>query len=156
MPIACWAIPEEDRAKRVKLTSDTCVIDDDTFFVRAVLELPIIGAKEPFTWGVWVSQSRESYTRYTATFQQDQTGEGSFGWLTVTMPGYAEQSVPLESLACDVRWGSGNLRPRIEPHPRDHPLYRDFADGITWERAVALAQLAMHGEEALGGPIARN
>lgn len=149
MPVTCLTIPEEERAKRITLTSDLCAIDNDNFFIRAVLELPIIGAREPFSWGVWVSQSRESFDRYKATIGTDQGGQGSFGWLFVTMPGYAGPSTgsEFEALACDVRWRSSNLRPLVVPHRCDHRLYADFAQGISWQRATELAQLAMHGEE---------
>ncbi len=146
-PQLCAAIPEDEREARVRLSSDLCVVDDETFFIRGVLELPIHGAAEPFTLGNWVSQSRESFERYVQTFDQDQSGDRSFGWLVVAMPGYTEREPDGKwpTLACDVHWRGVGDRPLIVPHECDHPLYHDCVDGIAWDRAVSLARLLMHG-----------
>jgi len=147
-----FTVPEEERAARVRQTSDTCIVDDEFFFIRGVLELPIHGADEPFTWGVWASQSEESFRRYVDTFDADQSGDGSFGWLDVTMPGYAVPPGEGErvSLACNVQWRGAGERPLIEPQECDHPLYVDFTQGIPWDRAIALARLTMHGSGEAG------
>ena len=52
-----WSVPEDERDQRVKLTSDTCVIDDGDFFIRRVLEIPVIDYPQTFGFGVWVSQA---------------------------------------------------------------------------------------------------
>lgn len=148
-PPAYFAIPEAERADRIKIDADTCEINDDEFYIRALLEIPVEGADEPFSWGAWVSQSAESFERYMQTYNQDQGGEGSFGWLTVTMPGYVrtEAGEDWEHLACDVKWQAQGQRPLIEPHECDHPLYHDAVNGISWDRAIELARLVMHPEE---------
>lgn len=146
-PMLYSTVPEAERPERVRLTDDTCVIDDDTFFIRGLLEIPIHEVDEPFMWGVWVSQSRESFERYVRTFDQDQSGDVSFGWLDVTMPGYdvSDKSGDRESLACDVHWRGDGDRPLIMPHECDHALYHDCTSGTSWERAIDLARKAMHG-----------
>ena len=146
-PVGYFMVPEEERDDRVMLTEDLCSIDDETFYIRGLLELPIEGVEEPFSWGLWISQSRESFERYVETFDQDQSGDGSFGWLPVTMPGYIDSNsdAEWESLACDVEWQGPGSRPIIVPHRSDHPLSRDHANGITWDRAIEMAQAVMHG-----------
>ena len=149
-PPMYFTVPETERPERVQLTADTCVIDDDTYFIRGLLELPIHEVEDPFAWGVWVTQSRESFERYVETFEQDQSGDGSFGWLDVTMPGYIEDDNDgeWETLACDVHWGGDGQRPLIVPQECDHPLYIDYANGMSWERAIFLAQQVMHKRNA--------
>lgn len=146
-PPLYFTVPEDERGERVRLTADLCTIDDDTFFIRGLLEIPIHDVAEPFLWGVWVSQSQESFRRYVETFDRDQTGDLSFGWLDVTMPGYADPSDDGERamLACDVHWRGAGDRPLIMPQECDHVLYRDCVQGISSERAVELAQMTMHG-----------
>lgn len=143
-----FTVPEAELDRRVRLTDDTCVVDDEVFFIRGLLEIPIQEVEEPFLWGVWVSQSRESFERYVETFDEDQSGDGSFGWLEVTMPGYIEEgeNAERESLACDVTWRGAGERPLVTPQACDHPLYRDIAQGISWDRAIELARQVMHGE----------
>ena len=144
-----FAVPEAERAARIQITTDTCAIDNDTYFIRGLLEVPICGVDEPFAWGLWVSQSQKSFQRYVETFDEDQSGDGSFGWLAVTMPGYAgpEPDAEPTNLACDVQWREAGTRPLIIPHECDHPLYRDYANGMAWDRAIDLAQQVMHGLE---------
>ena len=78
-------VPEEEREARIQVNEDLCRIrlaDDETqfsYFIRVILEIPIKGATEPFMWGVWVSQSQDSFERYRETFDQNQPEEQSFG-----------------------------------------------------------------------------
>lgn len=145
-PFNYYELTAEERASRARLTDDTCVIDGESFFIRATLEIPILDAEDPFCWGVWVSQSEESFKRYLATFQDDQSGDGSFGWLAVTMPGYRrnDPGEPVEHLACNVEWQVQGTRPLVFPQESDHPLYQDVMMGIGWDRAIELAQRVMH------------
>ncbi|MGI9412100.1 MAG: DUF2199 domain-containing protein [Hyphomicrobiales bacterium] len=147
-PMAYFTVPEDERADRVVIDDDTCVIDEDAYYIRGLLEIPIEEVEEPFSWGVWVSQSRESFERYLETYDDDQTGDGSFGWLPVSMPGYdrARPGQETEYLGCDVKWSSRGQRPLVVPHETDHPLYRDIVNGITWDRAVELARQVMRSD----------
>lgn len=146
-PLQYFYVPEQERDERIFLDSDRCVIDGDSFFIRGLLEIPISDAEEPFSWGVWVSQSEASYKRYTESFGCDQSGDGSFGWLLITLPGYIQtaEHEPFDTLACNVKWQQQGHRPLIEPQECNHPLYLDFVNGISWERAIELAELVLHG-----------
>lgn len=148
-PVCWFIVPEDQRAERLQLDTDTCVLDGDEFYIRTILEIPILDAEEPFTWGVWVSQSEESFRRYVDTYDEDQSGDGSFGWLPVTMPGYDRtadrpDADGFECLGCDVTWRSPGQRPTLTLHENDHPLYHDQVNGISWDRAIELARLMMH------------
>ena len=46
-----YSIPPEERDARCDLTPDTCIVDDEFFFVRGSLDIPVAGADEPFSWG---------------------------------------------------------------------------------------------------------
>lgn len=158
-PAYYFDVPKEERGSRVALSDDLCCIspgesDDDRtihYFIRCLLEIPIRDADEPFLWGVWVTQSEESFERYKNTFETDQSGMGSFGWLAVVMPPYRRNAPgePHEHLKCNVQWqgtknGKGQ-RPLIEIQECDHPLYADQRDGISWDRAIKIARAVMHG-----------
>lgn len=139
-PVQAFAVPEEEKAKRVRLNSDLCVLDDEHYFIRATLDVPIIGSDDTFLWGVWVSQSKENFDRYVKTFDEDQSGDGSFGWLTVTMRGYTKKGEAMVILPTNVHWGAE--RPEVRIHDdQDHPLAVDQREGISWDRAVELAVL---------------
>lgn len=131
-----------------KLSDDLCVIvreGSTDRFIRAVLEVPIHGASEPFLWGVWVSLSEKSFKRYVETFDEPVPGEGFFGWVCNDISLYPY----VHSRAADVAVQGGRHRPRVVLHkgdPEDDPLVIDQVQGISIARAQELAELAMHGD----------
>lgn len=146
MPIFYFDVPEDEREARIYLDADTCAIDNKLFFVKGILDIPIHGASEPLTWGVWVSQSVEEFHLYRETMGTDRIGQISFGWLAITMPGYndLDERGNTVQLKCDVKGQAAGQRPVIQVQECDHPLYRDQYDGISWDRAVELVQLMPH------------
>ena len=62
-PDPWWAVPEDERDRRIQLTSDTCIIDGKEFFIRGVIEIPVHEHADPFGFGVWVSQKKENFLR---------------------------------------------------------------------------------------------
>ncbi len=126
-----------------ELTSDLCWYDDEDgrhFFIRVCLEIPIVGIHQPFLWGVWVSVSEKSFARYVETYEAPDLGDRYFGWFCNYLP-YYPNTYGLKTMA---RPRAGNQRPSIVPEESDHPLSVDFHQGITIERAQAIAEAAMH------------
>ena len=133
-PLHYHGLAEVERARRARLDSDLCVIDDEDHFIRAVCPIPIIGADQYFAWGVWASLSAENFERYEATFDDgDQSELGAmFGWLSNRVPGYPDTL----NLRTSVVPRDGNDRPLLwisEMHD-DHPLYSEQREGISRER----------------------
>lgn len=127
-----------DRATRAKWDEDLCVIDNQYYFVRACLEVPIINSEEPFLWGIWGSLSERSFNGYI------EDGEGPyFSWPANHVPGYP----PLDGLKASLHPRSGNLRPILELEVSDHPLSVDFHQGISVERARTFFEAALHGNQ---------
>jgi len=152
-PTYFFDVPENERGSRIKFDSDLCVIqpehgsdDEPIYCIRTILEIPILDSDSVFTWGVWVSQSKDSFEQYVTSYETDQSEYVSFGWLAVTMAPYCrpEQSEALEHLECDVSWGGIDQRPKIQLLENDHPLFFDQKDGITKQRAAEIAQVVMH------------
>jgi hypothetical protein len=150
-PPFVFNVPEAEYEARVQLDDDLCLVraggnqDADLYAIRVTLDIPIHDMEEPFNWGVWVTQSEDSFFKHVGSYGADQSGEISFGWLPVTMPPYQRNRLgdPIESLACDVLWQSKGQRPVIVLHESDHPLYLDQRDGISWDRAVEIARNQM-------------
>lgn len=46
-------LSREDRDNRALVSSDQCIIDQEQFYLRGCLELPIVGSNDVFLWGVW-------------------------------------------------------------------------------------------------------
>lgn len=147
MPHEAFTIPPDEFNERVKLNSDLCVVDGNSFYIRATLSIPIQNSSEDFLWGVWVTQSEESFRRYVETFDSDQLNDESFGWLPITFAGYANSGGGIQSTKTCVYWGKPEDRPSVVFHDDEtYPMAVDQRNGIKWERAIELAMLIMHSE----------
>lgn len=136
----------QEQAAQATLGSDLCTIehaDGCDYFVRACLEIPILGHAEPFIWGVWVSLSAANFARYRDSWTAPDLDDRYFGWFCNRLPGYPE-TLNLKTL---VHPRGDNLRPWIELAPADHPLVDDARDGLTVARAQALAEQVLHPAE---------
>ena len=145
-PIQVLGIPEIERASRVELTADDCVIDGKQFYAKGLLELPLRKLKQPFVWGVWVSLSEDSYERFVDLFNDPlrKAGPSFFGWLCNSLPDYPETQL----LKTYLHIREFPMRPWIELEPTDHPLAIDQRDGLPEERAIAMAERLLHSDHA--------
>lgn len=130
-PDQWWAVPAEERAERIKLTSDTCEIDNEHFFIRGVIEIPIHHQDSRFGFGVWVSQKRENFFTYLKNPDTSEIGP-FFGWLCTRLTYYEKD---IEFLKTIAHFRGGGLRPTIELEPTDHPLAIDQREGISLDKA---------------------
>ena len=48
-PLYFYAIPAERPDHRCLLESDICIVDQESFFVRGCLEVPVLGELEPLS-----------------------------------------------------------------------------------------------------------
>lgn len=137
------ALSDTDKAK-AKLTSDTCEIthsEGTDRFIRVVLEIPILGVEEPFTWGVWVSLSEASFDEYLKAWDDPDENASYFGWFCNQLP-YYENTINLKT---QVRPRKGGIRPYLELEPNGHLLSKHLYEGISVELAQEIAENAMHG-----------
>lgn len=144
-PLYYYWVPETERQARCRLDADTCVVDDEFFFVRGCLVIPILGEAEPFIWGLWVSLSRVNFEHFRDPRPGGPTGPFP-GWLSASLKGYPET----ENLRTRLHRSAEGDRPLIEIEPTDHPLAVEQRSGITLDRAAAILSLYAHGEEELG------
>jgi hypothetical protein len=125
-----WSAAMKDGPRNL-LTSDLCIIEEEDFFIRGVIEIPVSDYKDSFGWGVWISQKRENFDLYRQ--RPNDASIGPFtGWLSTQISYYSPSTVNLVTRA--VFQGNGQ-RPRIELAECDHPLYRDYHSGISLAQA---------------------
>ena len=142
-PLYFDAVPADERDRRCILDSDTCVIDDEFFFVRGCLEIPVHGTDEPFIWGVWLSLSRSSFDQFIAHLDQTKRAHVGpfFGWLSAELALYPST----ENLRTRVHLRDNGVRPWIELEPTEHPLAVDQRNGISVERVAEFYAHYVHG-----------
>ena len=146
VPLLYDTIPAEDRASRCDLTSDLCVVDNEHFFIRGCLEIPVVDGDGPFVWGVWTSLSKENFKRTVQLWETEGREDEPpyFGWLSTRLPLYPDTL----NLKTHVHARPIGQRPFVELEPTDHPLAVEQRNGITMARVREIAAALLHqGEE---------
>lgn len=144
-PFSHFIIPDHERERRCKLGTDDCIVDDEWFFVRGCLDIPLQGADQDFSWGVWVSLSPASYEKWRACFHEKKRSHVGpfFGWLNTPLKPYPDTL----NLKTHVHLRDDGIRPFIELEPTDHPLAVEQRNGITVERVAEIYAMMMHRRE---------
>lgn len=146
-----WRVPEDERERRIELTEDTCVIDDDCY-IRGVIEIPIHDHPEHFGFGVWVSQKRANFDAYLDNSDSDEIGP-FFGWLCTEITYYKEATLHLKTMA---HFRGGGLRPSIEVEAMDHPLAIAQQGGMTLHQAWEIVDFYLGNERDTENPDVEN
>lgn len=141
----CQLSDEEKAASQIDEDRCKVVVEEgEYYFIRALLEIPIIGVGEPFLWGIWMSVSKKSFFHYLEVTGDPEEGDGFFGYVANEISVYPKSL----SLRADVYLQPDKLRPLvlIQPeHGQDkHPLFIDQQEGISVTRAVELAEANIH------------
>lgn len=120
-----------DRGKTFK-DGNYCAIDDEHFFVRGLIQLPIVGTAEHLRWGVWGSLSRENFETLLKIDDNAKHEDlpAMFSWLSTQIPEYPD-TINLKMYARTQKPGE---RVIFELEPTDHPLSQEFHKGIMPER----------------------
>ncbi|MFF3089819.1 DUF2199 domain-containing protein [Streptomyces nojiriensis] len=125
------------------LSSDQCVVKARHYFVKGLIEIPVIGTDEMFSWAVWVSLSRENFAR--AVDMWETPGRESeppyFGWLNTELPVYSSTTLNLKTNLHTRPLGE---RPFVELEPTGHPLAVEQRTGITPDRVCEIAAAVLH------------
>jgi hypothetical protein len=135
-PDPYFVVPEAERSTRIRGTLDLCSIDDDQFYIRGVILIPIKGHNEKLGLGVWVSQKRENFRTYVDNYESADIGP-FFGWLSNSIPFYKPDTWALKTMA---HFQGPGKRPSIVVEPSGHPLYIDYAEGVGFERAASIVR----------------
>jgi hypothetical protein len=139
-PAPWLSLPEDDPERQAgRLDTDLCVLGGDRF-LRACLEIPVIGTDERFTWGVWVSPSHESAMRVLELWDApeiDAHEPPRFGWLSTELS--TVYGVSTLNLRTHTHLRAGDQRPSVELEPTDHPLAVEQRQGMTVARVLDIA-----------------
>jgi hypothetical protein len=143
-PHAYAELSDADAKVRADLSTDLCVIDEELFFIRGQLEIPIVGEDQLFTWGVWLSISRDSFARALEVWEQEgrEHEPPYFGWLNTSLKIYPNTL----GLKARIHTRPKGLRPFVELEPTEHPLAIEQREGITWDRVYTIAAAVLHSD----------
>lgn len=132
-------VPEDEFEQRVDLTADQCVVDENVFFVRGHIDIPLHGQVDPLSFSVWTSLSENSFLHMSGRWALPERAGDSpyFGWLSSPIPAYPNTI----NLKLSVQSRAPGLVPLFSVEPSDHPLSLDQRHGISLERWHTLVHL---------------
>ena len=141
-PALWYSLSEEERAARVELTSDQCVIDGEHFFILGRIVLPVLDGPDPFVWLAWVSLSEQNFLRSCELWCTEGRESESpyFGWLQSALP-YERSTLSLKTSVQTMPVGE---RPIITLESTDHPLSIEQREGITMARVQQIVEAVLH------------
>lgn len=144
LPDLCFALPDaifeldaETREARALISSDLCVLDDNRYFIRCVLEVEIANHADVFAYGLWAEVAARDFNRYAVYYNTDAPANLS------TFAGTVANRLPLtdETLAlpCDIRLSNEEgMRPALTITDASHQLHGEQETGVAIDRALAL------------------
>lgn len=126
------------------LDLDYCSIRGESFFIRGLIQLPIIGSAESFRWGVWGSLSQANFELLLEMGENPRRVElpPMFSWLSSQIAYYSD-TLNLKMYAHIREPGT---RPQFRLEVSDHPLSVEYHHGITLER---VKEIMLRGLPAL-------
>jgi hypothetical protein len=125
------------------LSEDFCVLNGEHFFVRCIIEIPIIDRPgERFGFGVWSTLSEPNFRAYVNAFDtgMDEDVGPWFGWLSNRLKGYPDTF----NQKCNVHPRPGRIRPLVQLQDLEHPLAREAREGIGLDRLLEIYRLNGH------------
>lgn len=132
----------DDRENRALISSDQCIIDDDQFYLRGCIELPVLLAEEIFLWGVWARVHErdfdEIHEHWNSAGRENRIGPFK-GRLANSISIYP-QTLNMK-LAIQIR--PAGERPVFVLEEPDHPLTQEQQNGLTGEKAREYACLLL-------------
>lgn len=133
----------DERDARCVRGSDQYIIDQQHFFIRGCLEIPIIGSADVFLWGLWASVREEVFDEIADCWELEgrENCHGPFrGRLANSLAEYPETL----NLKIKILLQPLGTRPLFVVEGPTHQLAIEQAHGIARDRALHLASLVMH------------
>jgi hypothetical protein len=134
-----------ERDVRATIGSDQCVVDQQWFFIRGCLEIPVHGSAEPFLWGLWASVREEVYDEISDSWEEQRRERvrGPFkGRLANSLSVYTDTL----DLKVKILIQPVGTRPVFIVEDSEHPLAIEQHTGMSEERSQSLASMLLHQE----------
>jgi hypothetical protein len=145
-PLVYYLTDENEREERFHLDTDTCVFDEEHFFIKGCLEIMVHDQNEAFSFSSWVSLSKDNFEIYLQYYGESQRDhlEAMVGW-------YSSWLYPFESddhLMGRIHFRNDGNRPTIELDPEnDHPLSLAQRNGISKDELIQIMNYYLHNKE---------
>lgn len=143
LPDSCLMVPDSEKEKRISRPNSALrCLDNKYFYVRGLVELPILGTDDTLAWGTWIQVAKKDYKKCLKAWNSDGTPEERMvkghimGRLANTFPELYPDALNLEVAGCD-RVGMAMY---FLLRPSEHSLSVESHNGITMRRVHEIAE----------------
>ena len=138
LPDVIFALPVAERNARAVVSGDLCILNDDRFFIRCVMTVPVQNCQGVIEYGAWVEVGARDFSRYAVHFN----GGGHPAWGTAegclanSFPASPESTL---GVSCMIRAAQDpSQRPVVEILDHAHAIQGEQLNGVTLPRALAI------------------
>jgi hypothetical protein len=139
-----WDLLSEEQRAASELGEEQCVIESEGthFFIRACLEIPVKGRKNPLVWGVLCSLSEQSFLEVSERREDPKRVElgPHFGRLCSKLPWYPDTMF----LKTRIHQKEVGTRPLVELEHTDHSLSVHQREGIDQALLMKIVAEILH------------
>jgi hypothetical protein len=140
LPHVIHLLDLDARTRRAWLADDFAVLDDERFFVRGLLELPIPGLDGRFAYGSWVEVSMRDFQELMRHWHDEE----QFAPVECAVANELEPYRDTLGLHATLRATAPDRLPAIELADAPHELVDAQRRGISVDRSDELAAVVLH------------
>jgi hypothetical protein len=135
------SVPPEEREQRILLENSLCIVDNEHFFHRGRITIPITDHQENLVFNVWTSISEGNFNKRVNMWNDPErvNQEPYFGWLQTIVPTYGD-TINIKTIAIEQEAG---YIPEIRSIEEGHKLTIDQEKGITYKQALEIVDQIM-------------
>jgi hypothetical protein len=137
-PDAYVGLTDDERKTRASLSSEQCIIDQEQFYVRGCIEIPVRGTDGVFLWGVWAKVEDQVFDAISEHWDSEgrETKIGPYGGLLANSLSIYPKTL---NLPLKIQIMPVGVRPLFRLDGVDHSLAIEQKYGITAEHAQEYA-----------------
>jgi hypothetical protein len=135
-------LSREERDTRTVVGSDQCIIDQEQFYIRGCIELPVLDTDGVFLWGVWARVHEEDFDEISDHWESEGREKkiGPYkGRLANSLSIYPETF----NMKLEIQIEPVGTRPRFRLAELEHLLTVEQRTGLTLEKAREYACLLL-------------
>lgn len=138
-------LSKDEQDSRAIIGSDQCILDSQWFFLRGMIEIPIVGSDQPFLWGLWASVKEDVFDEISSSWEE-QGRERKCGPYKGRLANSLTLYPQTLNLKLRIILQPVGVRPLFVLEDEEHLLAVQQKSGITREQAVELASFLLHSE----------
>jgi hypothetical protein len=135
-------LSREDRDIRAVVGSDQCIIDQEQFYIRGCIDLPVDATVGVFLWGVWARVHQADFDEISDHWET-QGRERKIGHYKGRLANSLSIYPETFNMKLEIQIEPVGTRPKFRLEELEHPLCVEQRNGLTLQKAQEYACLLL-------------